>query len=169
MNDGGGYSTSTTLLDAPLRTRQTQDRAVTTATGRIVSNTFHDSHGWAYKADSDYYDNQSNANSTLVRIADNKADQQTLTSYDGLGRATVVTSLDDRDPHRRPGPDDGTRPVLHLPDGGHPPVDREGVPGPLTRRLSGLLAAVHRGEAPDPHHWCHVVDRSSASVARERS
>ncbi len=45
----------------------------------------------------------------------------------------------------------------------------EGVPGPLTRRLSGLLAAVHRGETPDTHHWCHVVDRSSAAVARERS
>ncbi|GGS44248.1 branched-chain amino acid aminotransferase [Streptomyces griseoviridis] len=46
----------------------------------------------------------------------------------------------------------------------------EGVPGPVAGRLSALLAAVHRGEEPDPHHWCHVVDRSAPGgrAGRER-
>ncbi|PAZ10465.1 branched chain amino acid aminotransferase [Streptomyces sp. SA15] len=36
----------------------------------------------------------------------------------------------------------------------------DGTPGPVTSRLSTALAAVHRGEAADPHGWCHLVDRS---------
>ncbi len=31
--------------------------------------------------------------------------------------------------------------------------------GPVTSRLSSALAALHRGEASDPHQWCHLVDR----------
>ncbi|MEU3496757.1 polymorphic toxin-type HINT domain-containing protein [Kitasatospora cineracea] len=93
LNESSGYSVSTVLLDSLLRTRQTQNQAVTTAAGRIVSDTFYDSHGWAYKTNSNYWDKSSDPNGTLVSAADNAVDQQTLTSYDGLGRPTVVTSL----------------------------------------------------------------------------
>ncbi|MFC1431859.1 RHS repeat domain-containing protein [Streptacidiphilus sp. N1-3] len=96
MNDESGYSTSTILYDALLRVRQTQEQAVTaSATGRIISDTFYDTHGWTYKTNDSYWDPTANPGSTLVTVADNKAEQQTLTSYDGQGRPTVVTSLDD--------------------------------------------------------------------------
>ncbi|MFC1415033.1 RHS repeat domain-containing protein, partial [Streptacidiphilus sp. N1-12] len=96
MNEESGYSTTTTLYDALLRVRQTQNQAVTaSATGRIISDTFYDTHGWTYKTNTNYWDPTANPGSSLVTVADNKADQQTLTSYDGQGRPTVVSSLDD--------------------------------------------------------------------------
>lgn len=96
MNDGGGYTSSTNLLDALLRTRQTQDQAVTTGTGRIISDTFYDTHGWVVQTNDGYQDDSSNPNGVLEETEDNNVHQQTLTSYDGLGRPTVVTGLDDK-------------------------------------------------------------------------
>ncbi|MFC1430617.1 RHS repeat-associated core domain-containing protein [Streptacidiphilus sp. N1-3] len=96
MNEESGYSTSTTLYDALLRVRQTQTQAVTSgSTGRVISDSFYDTHGWIYKTNANYLDPLANPGSTLVTVADNKADQQTLTSHDGQGRPTVVTGLDD--------------------------------------------------------------------------
>ncbi len=95
LNDESGYSTSTTLYDALMRVRQTQTQAVSSAAGRIITDTFYDSHGWTYKSNANYWDNTSSPNGTLVQVADNLSQQQTLTSHDGLGRPTVVTSLDD--------------------------------------------------------------------------
>ncbi|MEZ0090137.1 polymorphic toxin-type HINT domain-containing protein [Streptacidiphilus sp. EB129] len=95
LNDESGYSTSTTLLDALMRVRQTQYPAVSTSAGRIISDTFYDTHGWVYKTNANYWDTAASPNGTLVTVADNYSHQQTLTSYDGLGQPTVVTSLDD--------------------------------------------------------------------------
>ncbi|MBC3840484.1 RHS repeat protein [Streptacidiphilus sp. 4-A2] len=95
LNDESGYSTATTLYDALMRVRQTQAQAVSTTAGRIISDTFYDTHGWTYKTNSDYWDNTSSPNGTLVTVPDNKSTEQTQTSFDGLGRPTVVTSLDD--------------------------------------------------------------------------
>ena len=44
LNDEGGYNTSTTLEDALLRPRQAQ--APTPQGGRLISDTFYDTHGW---------------------------------------------------------------------------------------------------------------------------
>ncbi|MFE2209293.1 MULTISPECIES: branched-chain amino acid aminotransferase [Streptomyces] len=35
----------------------------------------------------------------------------------------------------------------------------DGSPGPVAGTLADALSAVHRGTAPDPHHWCHLVTR----------
>jgi RHS repeat-associated protein len=94
LNQESGYSTSTTLLDALLRVRQTQTQAVSTATGRILSDTFYDTHGWVYKTNANYWDTSASPNGTLFTVADNNVRQQALTSYDGLGRPTVATSQD---------------------------------------------------------------------------
>ncbi|ROR44146.1 intein/RHS repeat-associated protein [Kitasatospora cineracea] len=95
MNEESGYSQATTLLDAMLRVRQVQGQAVTTANGRIVSDTFYDSHGWAYKTYSNYRDTTANPGPDLVSPVggDANIDQQTLTSFDGLGRPSVVKTL----------------------------------------------------------------------------
>ncbi|MFE9429026.1 RHS repeat-associated core domain-containing protein [Kitasatospora sp. NPDC006697] len=98
MNDESGYSISTTLLDSLLRVRQTQAQAVTVAAGRIISDTFYDTHGWVYKSNAAYWDTSANPGTGLVTVADNRADRQTRTSFDGLGRPTVVTTLDDSQP-----------------------------------------------------------------------
>jgi RHS repeat-associated protein len=95
LNDESGYSTSTTLYDALMRVRQTQAQAMTASAGRVITDTFYDSHGWVYKTNSNYYDDTSAPNGSLVTVADNQSAQQTQTSFDGLGRPTVVTSLDD--------------------------------------------------------------------------
>jgi RHS repeat-associated protein len=94
LNQESGYSTSTTLLDALLRVRQTQTQAVSTATGRILGDTFYDTHGWVYKTNANYWETSTSPNGTLFTVADNNVRQQTLTSYDGLGRPTVAASQD---------------------------------------------------------------------------
>ncbi|MFI1524232.1 RHS repeat domain-containing protein [Kitasatospora cineracea] len=95
MNEESGYSQATTLYDALLRVRQVQGQAVTAANGRIVSDTFYDSHGWVYKAYTNYWDTSANPGGDLVSPTggDANIDQQTQTSYDGLGRPTVVKTL----------------------------------------------------------------------------
>ena len=94
LNDESGYSASTQIYDALLRPRQSQTQALTVAAGRIVSDTFYDSHGWVTKTNNDYWDTSSNPGTTLVSVADNQVHRQTLTSYDGLGRAVETQSLD---------------------------------------------------------------------------
>jgi RHS repeat-associated protein len=94
LNDESGYSTSTQIYDALLRPRQTQKQALTVSAGRIVNDTFYDTHGWVTKTNADYWDPSSAPTTTLVTVPDNKVHQQTLTSYDGLGRAVEVQSLD---------------------------------------------------------------------------
>ncbi|WP_152628357.1 polymorphic toxin-type HINT domain-containing protein [Streptacidiphilus neutrinimicus] len=96
LNEESHYATSTTLYDALMRVRQTQATAVSTTPGRVITDTFYDSHGWVTKTNNNYYDNTSAPNGTLVTVADNLSQQQTLTSFDGLGRPTVVTSQDDQ-------------------------------------------------------------------------
>ena len=93
LNNESGYATSETFYDALLRARQTQ--SPTPQGGRLLTDTFYDSHGWSVKTDSNYWDTSSTPDTTMAPVvADDKEYQQTLTSYDGLGRAVEVQSLD---------------------------------------------------------------------------
>ncbi len=92
VNNEGGTATSTTLYDALLRPRQTQ--TPTPQGGRLISDTFYDTHGWTIKANNDYWDPSTTPGSTLVAVADNQVHRQNLTAYDGLGRAVEVQSKD---------------------------------------------------------------------------
>ena len=93
LNNESGYATSETFYDALLRPRQTQ--SPTPQGGRLLTDTFYDSHGWVVKTDSNYWDTSSTPDTTMApAVADDKESQQTLTSYDGLGRAAEVQSLD---------------------------------------------------------------------------
>jgi RHS repeat-associated protein len=98
LNDAGGYATSTTLYDALLRVRQTQ--GPTPQGGRLVTDTFYDSRGWPWKVNSNWWDSSDSPGPSLATvngnpIPDSQVANQTVTAFDGLGRAVLVTSYDD--------------------------------------------------------------------------
>ncbi|MCP2343166.1 RHS repeat-associated core domain-containing protein [Actinomadura rupiterrae] len=89
-NDANGYAVATKLYDALLRPIQTQQP--TPQGGRLLTNTFYDTHGWVWKANSPYWDPASAPNTTLAAADDAKIPNQTVTTLDGLGRAILTTS-----------------------------------------------------------------------------
>ncbi|PBC71062.1 RHS repeat-associated protein [Streptomyces sp. TLI_235] len=84
------YSTSYTISDGLLRTRQTQvpspDRA-----GRLVHETFYDTRGLAWRDSGTFYADGS-AEGVLVTGQETKYPASTDTLYDGTGRPTAVIS-----------------------------------------------------------------------------
>ncbi|MGX9889028.1 polymorphic toxin-type HINT domain-containing protein [Streptomyces sp. NPDC002276] len=85
-NDGTTYDTTYSLYDAMLRPRQTQTPAP--GGGRVIAETKYDSRGLAVESDADYSDATS-ASGGLVSIT-STVPSQTLTTYDGAGRATAA-------------------------------------------------------------------------------
>jgi RHS repeat-associated protein len=89
--ENDAYKTSIAFFDALDRPRQTQTD--TPIGGRVVTDTFYDTRGWAYKKNNAYY--QDGAPSTVMLDAvgqDNRIPNQDLTTFDGLGRPAVVVS-----------------------------------------------------------------------------
>jgi RHS repeat-associated protein len=101
LNDAGTTITSTSLYDSLLRLRQTQHP--TPQLGILVTDDFYDSRGWLWKVNDDWWDDTKNSSgaypspgSQLVPpIADSLVPNQTVTSYDALGRAVEATRYDD--------------------------------------------------------------------------
>ncbi|WP_377272885.1 RHS repeat-associated core domain-containing protein [Peterkaempfera sp. SMS 1(5)a] len=95
LNDSGGYRTSTEIYDAMLRVRQTQDP--TPQGGRMVSDTFYDSHGWKSATYNGWWDSATAPNTTLVTAADlhDQVPDQDYLSYDGQGRVVIDQSEKD--------------------------------------------------------------------------
>jgi RHS repeat-associated protein len=103
LNDESGYVTSTTLYDALLRVRQTQ--VPTPQGGILVSDNFYDSRGWLYKVNTNTWDSTASPAAAscqtvsppdcIIAVPDDQAPEQTVTDFDGLGRAVLVTSYDD--------------------------------------------------------------------------
>ncbi|GLY86076.1 RHS repeat-associated core domain-containing protein [Actinoallomurus iriomotensis] len=90
LNDASGLITSTALYDALLRPRQSQDP--TPQGGRLITDTFYDSHGWTWKKNNPTYDPDSTPNSTLASVPDSQVDNQDVTAFDGAGRPVLATS-----------------------------------------------------------------------------
>ncbi|WP_225804757.1 polymorphic toxin-type HINT domain-containing protein [Streptomyces sp. NK15101] len=88
--DGETYKTTYAIYDALLRPLQTQQP--TPQGGRLLTDTRYDSRGLAYETYADIFDNTSTPNGTYARAEYGEAPVQTLTSYDGAGRA-VSSSL----------------------------------------------------------------------------
>ncbi|MEV7365473.1 polymorphic toxin-type HINT domain-containing protein [Streptomyces sp. NPDC091299] len=84
-NDGSTYDTTYALYDALLRPRQTQTPAP--GGGRVIAETKYDSRGLAVEANADYSDATA-PSGTLANIT-SVVPSQTLTTYDGAGRATA--------------------------------------------------------------------------------
>jgi RHS repeat-associated protein len=86
------YVTSISLFDGLGQLIQTQSDDVSTpdsTTGRVVTDTFYDSHGWAVRTNNRYTVNGIPA-TTLVAVADSDVDDRTVTIHDGAGRPIEV-------------------------------------------------------------------------------
>ncbi|WP_104819780.1 colicin E3/pyocin S6 family cytotoxin [Kitasatospora sp. MMS16-BH015] len=91
--ENGKYRTSTAISDGLLRSRQTQSDAAD-GSGRLVADTFYDSHGYTVKSNAAYWNDQP-VSTALLAVADNQIPSQQVTEYDGQGRPTaqIVNSL----------------------------------------------------------------------------
>jgi RHS repeat-associated protein len=86
LRDGGDYSTDYQIFDAMLRLRQDQDTPKNDATGRLISDTAYDSHGWTVAADAAFYNGDAAPSPGLVTPVPAQVPSATRTSYDGQGR-----------------------------------------------------------------------------------
>ena len=93
LDDESGYVTSTTLYDALLRVRQTQNP--TPQGGILVTDHIYDSRGWEWKTNTGWWDSGASPGSSIVTAPDSQVPDQTETAFDGLGRPVQVTSYDD--------------------------------------------------------------------------
>ncbi|MFK3979015.1 polymorphic toxin-type HINT domain-containing protein [Micromonospora sp. NPDC050397] len=96
MSEGAFYRTSVAIYDAMLRSRQVQ--SMTPNGGRMITDSFYDSRGWVTRTYNSWWDSRSlPAVSTPVSAADlhTQVADQTWNTYDGLGRAVVVTAAKD--------------------------------------------------------------------------
>ena len=84
---GTNYVTTKTLSDAMGQVLQTQSDA--DGGGIVVTDSFHDSHGWVVKSDNSWYTNLSTGD-TVLATGDSQIPDQSVTTYDGQGRATSV-------------------------------------------------------------------------------
>jgi RHS repeat-associated protein len=85
---GSGYATSYTLYDALLRRRQTQQPSAT-GSGRIITDTFYDTAGRAFKTYGPFWDSTTSPGTTLFPASgDASVPTITLTQLDGASRPT---------------------------------------------------------------------------------
>jgi hypothetical protein len=70
MGEGGGYAWTWTMVDSLGRTRQTQSD--TPQGGRLITDTFYDSHGWVIKTSNRYYDSSATPSLSIATVADNQ-------------------------------------------------------------------------------------------------
>ncbi|GJF29224.1 hypothetical protein KNE206_19240 [Kitasatospora sp. NE20-6] len=86
LTEDGSYLTGTELYDGQGRLRQKQETPATGGTGRLITDTVYDSHGWAVKASSPYFDGADQPNGTIFAPQDAQVPAQTWVTYDGTGR-----------------------------------------------------------------------------------
>ncbi|QUW84476.1 ricin-type beta-trefoil lectin domain protein [Streptomyces mirabilis] len=92
LREDGTYSTSITLYDGMLQPRQTQETADGDSdSGRIISDSFYDSHGWPTIAYAPYSEPANGPSATLYAANENEVPSETTTDYDGQGRPAAAT------------------------------------------------------------------------------
>ncbi|WP_177239934.1 ricin-type beta-trefoil lectin domain protein [Streptomyces monashensis] len=90
LRDDGTYNTAIAIYDGMLQLRQTQSTTANNQAGRLISDTFYDSHGWARKTNSSYYESSTSPTTTLWVADDNQVPSQQVTVHDGQGRTTAT-------------------------------------------------------------------------------
>ncbi|MFF3609283.1 ricin-type beta-trefoil lectin domain protein [Streptomyces sp. NPDC002463] len=86
------YATSISIYDGMLQPRQTQATAQGDSdTGRIISDTFYDSHGWPIASFAPYSEPNNPPSTTLYAANENQIPSETTTAYDGQGRPVTST------------------------------------------------------------------------------
>ncbi|WP_148283070.1 MULTISPECIES: DddA-like double-stranded DNA deaminase toxin [Kitasatospora] len=87
LKEAGGYAYKNELYDGLGRLRQVQ-RTSDTYSGRLITDTVYDSHGWPVKTASPYYEKTTAPNSTVYLPQDSQVPAQTWVTFDGIGRTT---------------------------------------------------------------------------------
>ncbi|MEV7355120.1 polymorphic toxin-type HINT domain-containing protein [Kitasatospora sp. NPDC091276] len=86
-DDAVTYSASIDIYDGLARPRQTQSTSAAKPTGRLITDTVYDTHGWAIKTSAPYYEQGSfPTGSVFIPAADGQVPGQTWNTYDGNGR-----------------------------------------------------------------------------------
>ncbi|MFD6550625.1 polymorphic toxin-type HINT domain-containing protein [Streptomyces sp. NPDC058398] len=92
LRDDGTYATSVSIYDGMLQPRQTQATAMGDSnSGRVISDTFYDSHGWQTAAYAPYSEPNNFPSTTLYAANENQIPSEATTSYDGEGRPLKAT------------------------------------------------------------------------------
>jgi RHS repeat-associated protein len=86
LRENGSYSTDIKIYDGLMQLRQEQTTTADNSAGRLVADTFHDSHGWIVKTSTPYYDSSTSPDTTVLVTPDDQVPSQTVTQYDGQGR-----------------------------------------------------------------------------------
>ncbi|MGW1916965.1 ricin-type beta-trefoil lectin domain protein [Streptomyces sp. NPDC002076] len=90
LRDDGNYSTAINIYDGMLQLRQTQSTTANNQAGRLISDTFYDSHGWVRKTNSSYYESSTSPTTTMWVADDNQVPSQQIAVHDGQGRTTTT-------------------------------------------------------------------------------
>jgi len=88
LREDGSYSTDVKIYDGMLQLRQDQATPANAAAGRVITDTFYDSHGWVVKSRKPYHDATTAPGTTMFLADDGSIPGWTATGYDGQGRVT---------------------------------------------------------------------------------
>ncbi|MER0445314.1 polymorphic toxin-type HINT domain-containing protein [Streptomyces sp. Edi4] len=90
LREDGTYSTAVAFYDGMLHERQVQKTTADDSSGRLISSTRYDSHGWAVSTIAPYSEPTTAPSTTMWVEYENTVPNQTLTGYDGQGRPAVT-------------------------------------------------------------------------------
>ncbi|MFF5638708.1 RHS repeat-associated core domain-containing protein [Streptomyces sp. NPDC012825] len=92
LYEDGLWGTTVTFYDSLLRTRQTQTDSVG-VTGRVISDTYYDTHGRAHLTNAPYYNDKAVSTTTMFVVTPSEVPQAFRTAYDGRGRVAESIQL----------------------------------------------------------------------------
>ncbi|MEV7417950.1 ricin-type beta-trefoil lectin domain protein [Streptomyces sp. NPDC089919] len=92
LREDGTYSVSVAIYDGMLQPRQTQSTPQGDSdTGRIIADSFYDSHGWPITSYAPYYEPTAAPSGTVFAANENQIPAASTTAYDGQGRSVKST------------------------------------------------------------------------------
>ncbi|MFJ9809408.1 ricin-type beta-trefoil lectin domain protein [Streptomyces sp. NPDC101158] len=92
LREDGTYSVSVDIYDGMLQPRQSQAMPQGDSdNGRIIADTFYDSHGWPVTSYAPYYEPTTGPSGTLFAANENEIPAENTTTYDGQGRPVRST------------------------------------------------------------------------------
>ncbi|WP_326559433.1 RHS repeat-associated core domain-containing protein [Micromonospora sp. NBC_01796] len=86
LKEDGSYRTGYEIYDGTMRLRQTQQPA--SGGGRILTDTFYDTRGLAWKKNGAYHNDAAPSATLADYVGDQFIPSQSVTQYDGMGRPT---------------------------------------------------------------------------------
>ena len=108
LRDNETYATTYTIYDGFMRERQTQTPGA--SSGRLLTDTFYNTHGQVAKTNNEYFNSASAPSPTVLSVPDNVVPSQVVSTYDGRERpvASILRGTGRRSGARR-GRTTGTR------------------------------------------------------------